>query len=97
MADFNFYVGQRVEAACNAPRENHSIKAGDTGTIVYIDEDDVGVAWDADVNGHQCGCEDLCKPGHGWWVFKREIRPAIVVAEEFVPPSFDDLVCLFGS
>lgn len=90
------YVGQRVMAVCDAPRDNWLIHKGDKGTVVYVDGEDIGVAWDADVNGHECGCPDSCEPRHGWWVFKRDITPCILNGEEFVPPSFDDLLTIFG-
>jgi len=74
--DKSFAVGDRVRAlysvgslCCN----------GEIGTVMAVlSEDDIGVAYDNDIGGHDL--DGRCKDGHGWWS-----------SESFLEKYYEDL------
>lgn len=67
-----FRIGDRVQATKNAPEENGNIHKGDQGTICFIERNKfIGVEWDKNVHGHDCGGK--CENGHGWKVWESDL------------------------
>lgn len=72
----DFRVGDRVEYSGLIKLDGGHLRAGDRGTIVYLESEDrgewIGVRWDRNINGHSCGGE--CDVKHGWNVPWDSIR-----------------------
>lgn len=65
-------VGDRVVIIQDARRPLKSF-VGFKGTVNFVDEDGIGVAFDKYVNGHGLG--GCCQEGHGWYfVLRRRER-----------------------
>lgn len=57
-----FKVGDRVRVLKECWG---SLKVGDLGTVIVVDEYSIGVEFDKSCGGHDCGCG---KNGHCWWI-----------------------------
>lgn len=71
-----FKVGDRVKVNEKAYSnwENLKEKGVDLGTVIaYNNKDSIGIEFDKNFGGHNCGKND-CKYGHGWWLNDREIE-----------------------
>lgn len=69
-----YTIGDRICAAIDNPAENNELRAGDTGTVVIVDEGSrlpFGIKWDVYCSGHNL--DGLCEYGYGWWVSGSEI------------------------
>lgn len=59
-------VGDRVVIIQDARRSLESF-VGFKGTVNFVDGDEIGIAFDKYVNGHDLG--GCCQEGHGWYLF----------------------------
>lgn len=66
-----FYVDQRVRCVTESDGNAATLEA--TGRVVYIDDFEVGVEFDSDINGHDCGGHT--EYGRGWWVHASNLEP----------------------
>lgn len=66
-----FNIGDKVQ--CIRPYFNDKV-CGKYGTVVALDADMIGVAFNEDIDGHTLGRR--CERGCGWWLPKECITPA---------------------
>lgn len=68
-----FKVGDRVRCVRVSKYDKQEL-LNEVGTIKVIDEDgtSIGVAFDADVDGHSLA--GMCKNNHGWWVTSNQLE-----------------------
>lgn len=85
-----FKIGDRVEALVDHICGNSILMRGDTGTVVRINPNDVGVQWDKAINGHSC-CGS-CIYGYGWFVGPNDID--IIKTIEGVDIEIEDMELL---
>lgn len=85
-----FKIGDRVEALVDHICGNRILMCGDTGTVVRINPNDVGVQWDKVINGHSCW--GSCIHGYGWFVSPNDID--IIKTIENVDIEIEDMELL---
>ena len=71
-----FKVGDRVRCVRVGKYDKQEL-LNEVGTIKVTDEDgtSIGVAFDADVDGHSLA--GMCKNNHGWWVSSNQLERCI--------------------
>ena len=85
-----FKIGDRVEALVDHICGNRILMRGDTGTVVRINSNDVGVQWYKAINGHSC-CVS-CIYGYEWFVSSNDID--IIKTIESVDIEIEDMELL---
>lgn len=88
----SFMEGDRVRAIVYVG--GHYIKDV-LGTIAIVDGDEIGVAFDDDIGGHDLN--GMCNDGHGWWLLAAGIEHVCENIPEFKPASISDLLLLIGA
>ena len=68
-----FNAGDRVVCIVDHPDDNETLIAGYLGTVCrMLSSKPIGVRWDEDIDGHDCG--GCCECGYGWFVGINEIE-----------------------
>ena len=94
-----FQVGDRVRLTVDGPDGNSSLRAGDEGTVRYLNGSmflrPIGVQFDREIDGHDLYEADSgCPDGYGWYVFESEIEP--VDSEPMQIPTAEELLALLS-